>query len=42
MVELNSKFGEMFYGMPIIEDRNVAFKESRMQELFGVKNIGCP
>lgn len=37
--ELNTKFGEILYGMPIIEDRSVAFKETRMQELFGIKKI---
>lgn len=37
--ELNEKFGEILYGMPIIEDRCVAFKESRIQELIGIKEI---
>ena len=37
--ELNEKFGEILYGMPIIEDRSVAFKESRMEELLGIKRI---
>lgn len=37
--ELNDKFGEILYGMPIIEDRCVAFKESRIQELIGIKEI---
>ncbi len=37
--ELNDKFGEILYGMPIIEDRSVAFKESRLQELIGIKKI---
>lgn len=37
--ELNKKFGEILYGMPIIEDSRVAFKESRMAELLGIKNI---
>ena len=37
--ELNEKFGEIIYGMPIIEDRCVAFKESRIQELIGIKEI---
>ena len=39
LAELNEKFGEIIYGMPIIEDRKVAFKESRMNELIGVKKI---
>lgn len=37
--ELNEKFGEIIYGMPIIEDRKVAFKETRMDELLGVREI---
>lgn len=37
--ELNEKFGEIIYGMPIIEDRTVAFKETRMAELMGIKKI---
>ena len=37
--ELNEKFGEIIYGMPIIEDRRVAFKETRLQELIGIKSI---
>ncbi|MCR5651491.1 MAG: HpcH/HpaI aldolase/citrate lyase family protein [Lachnospiraceae bacterium] len=37
--ELNKKFGEIIYGMPIIEDRRVAFKETRMDELMGIKSI---
>lgn len=37
--ELNRRFGEVLYGMPIIEDRRVAYKETRMTELLGVKEI---
>jgi len=37
--ELNDKFGEIIYGMPIIEDSSVAFKETRMEELLGIKKI---
>lgn len=37
--QLNEKFGEIIYGMPIMEDRTVAFKESRMDELIKVKDI---
>jgi citrate lyase beta subunit len=37
--ELNEKFGEILYGMPIIEDSVVAFKETRIQELLGIKDI---
>lgn len=36
---LNEKFDEIIYGMPIIEDRCVAFKESRLSELLGIKKI---
>ncbi len=36
---LNEKFGEVLYGMPIIEDSVVAFKETRIQELLGIKAI---
>ena len=37
--DLNDRFGEILYGMPIIEDPEVAYKESRMQELWGIKKI---
>ena len=37
--DLNEKFGEIIYGMPIIEDRSVAFKETRISELLGIKKI---
>ncbi|MBD5156804.1 MAG: HpcH/HpaI aldolase/citrate lyase family protein [Butyrivibrio sp.] len=37
--DLNDKFGEILYGMPIIEDQEVAYKETRMQELLGIKKI---
>lgn len=37
--ELNEHFGEVIYGMPIIEDAKVAFKESRAVELIGIKMI---
>ncbi len=37
LVELNGRFGETLYGMPIIEDRRVAFKETRLAELEGIK-----
>ena len=39
LVELNNKFGEIIYGMPIIEDSRVAYKETRMSELMSIKNI---
>ena len=37
--QLNEKFGEILYGMPIIEDPEVAFKENRITELMGIKEI---
>lgn len=37
--ELNEKFGEIIYGMPIMEDRTVAYKETRINELIAVKKI---
>lgn len=37
--ELNSRFSEIIYGMPIIEDARVAFKETRLQELLSIKEI---
>lgn len=39
LAELNDRFGDILYGMPIIEDRRVAFKESRMNELMGIREI---
>lgn len=39
LMGLNEKFGEVLYGMPIIEDRCVAFIETRVQELIGIKEI---
>jgi citrate lyase beta subunit len=36
---LNKKFSDIIYGMPILEGREIAFKESRVVELFKVKNI---
>ena len=35
--ELNERFKEILYGMPIIEDPEVAYKESRMEQLIGIK-----
>ena len=37
--ELNERFGEVIYGMPIIEDRRVAYKESRLDELIAIKSV---
>lgn len=39
LLDLNERFGEILYGMPIIEDPEVAYKESRIQELIGIKKI---
>ncbi len=36
---LNEKLGDILYGMPIIEDPEVAYKETRMTELLGIKRI---
>lgn len=36
---LNDKFGDVIYGMPILEDNRIAYIESRMEELIGVKEI---
>lgn len=37
--KLNEKLGDILYGMPIIEDSEVAFRETRMTELIGIKEI---
>lgn len=37
--QMNEQYREIIYGMPIIEDRSVAFKESRMKKLMGIKKI---
>ncbi len=37
--KLNERIGEIIYGMPILEDPEVAFKETRMTELMGIKAI---
>ena len=36
---LNKKFGEKVYGMPILESREMAYVETRLPELMGVKTI---
>lgn len=36
---LNDFYGERLYGMPIIEDEDVAYRESRIKELMGIKEI---
>lgn len=37
--DLDEKFGEIIYGMPIVEDKEVTYKETRMYELTGIKRI---
>lgn len=37
--ELNNRFDEILYGMPILEDSEVAFKETRLEELMGIRKI---
>lgn len=37
--ELNERFGEVLYGMPILESREMAYLETRIPELMGVKEI---
>ena len=39
LVEVNERLGETLYGMPIIEDRRVAFKETRVGELAALKDV---
>lgn len=38
LAKLNEIFGEIIYGMPIIEDSRVAYKETRLLELMAIKN----
>ena len=37
--ELNERFGEVIYGMPILESKEMAYLETRIPELMGVKEI---
>ncbi len=39
LAALNNQFEEIIYGMPIIEDARVAYKETRLLELMAIKNI---
>lgn len=39
LVELNEKFDTPLYGMPILEGRSIAFKETRSAELLSLLNI---
>lgn len=36
---LSEKYGEVLYGMPIIEDKSVIYKEERFAELHRIQNI---
>lgn len=36
---LNDQYDEILYGMPILEDERVAYKESRMDELRAIRSI---
>ena len=36
---LNEEFGEILYGMPILESKEMAYLESRIPELLGVREI---
>ena len=36
---MNEKFNEIIYGMPILESREIAHKETRMDELIKIKEI---
>jgi citrate lyase beta subunit len=37
--KLNRKFDDILYGMPILEDASVAYLETRIDELMGIKRI---
>ena len=37
--DLNERLNEILYGMPIIEDSKVAYKENRMPELIRIRKI---
>lgn len=39
LAELNNRYSEIIYGMPIIEDAHVAYKETRLHELMMIKDI---
>ncbi|NLP47443.1 MAG: HpcH/HpaI aldolase/citrate lyase family protein [Clostridiales bacterium] len=39
LLELNDSTGQTIYGMPILEGREIAFKETRLRELEGTKII---
>lgn len=37
--ELNERYGEIVYGMPILESASIAYKESRSSELLAIRDI---
>lgn len=37
--ELNGRYGERLYGMPILEEEKAAYRESRIPELLAIKDI---
>ena len=39
LISINKRFSEKLYGMPIIESTEVAYKETRLSELLGIKKI---
>lgn len=39
---LNDYFHEVLYGMPILESREIAYKETRSHELIGIQNLLKP
>lgn len=39
---LNKKFGDILYGMPILESEEIIYKETRMNELIGIQNMLRP
>lgn len=39
LLSLNEEFNEKLYGLPIIEDSTVAYKETRLRALLGAKEI---
>ena len=39
---LNNRFDDIIYGMPILESEEIIYKETRMNELIGIKNMLKP
>lgn len=40
--DLNNELGDILYGMPILESKAIAFKETRLHELTGIKKLLQP